>query len=391
MSVRDLDVKGRRVLVRVDFNVPVREGKVDDDTRIRAALPTIRHLADAGGRVILMSHLGRPKGERKPEMSLAPARLRLAELLGRPVGMAPDCVGDEVRRMADALADGEVLLLENLRFHKEEEKNDPAFAEALASIGEVYVNDAFGTAHRAHASTEGVTRHLRPAAAGLLLLKEIESFGRVLESPERPFVAILGGAKVSDKIAVIRNLLGRVDSLLVGGAMAYTFLKAEGVPVGASKTEDDKLDLARSLVEEAKEKGVKLMLPEDHVAAADFEADAETKVVPRDDIPEGWLGLDVGPRTVEAFSAEIARAKTVVWNGPMGVFEMEPFAGGTFAVAKAVADSDCVSVIGGGDSVSAVNRSGLAEKMTHISTGGGASLELLEGRTLPGIAALTEQ
>jgi len=390
MSVKDLKAKGKKALVRVDFNVPLEGKTVTDDTRIRAALPTIKCLVKKGARVILMSHLGRPKDEPDPKYSLAPVAAKLGELLGRPVAMAPDCVGPEVAKMAAAMRDGDVMLLENTRFHKGEGKNDPAFAKDLASIAEVYVNDAFGSAHRAHASTEGVTRHLRPSVAGLLLLKEIEAFDRILENPERPFVAILGGAKVSDKIGVIENLLGKVDALLIGGAMAFTFLKAEGVPVGASKTEDDKLDLARTLVSKAEAAKVGLMLPGDHVAASKFAADAETRVVARDGIPDGWMGLDIGPKTVEAFGAEIARAKTVVWNGPMGVFEMEPFATGTFAVAKAVAESDCVSVVGGGDSVAAVNQSGVAEKIYHISTGGGASLELLEGIVLPGIAALTD-
>jgi phosphoglycerate kinase len=392
MSVADLkDLKGKRVLVRVDFNVPLsKDGKtVEDDTRITAALPTIKHLTEAGARVILSSHLGRPKEGPEPKFSLAAPAEHLGSLLGKPVKMAPDCIGDEVKKMAEELADGEVLMLENVRFHKEEKKNDPEFAAKLAAVGELYVNDAFGSAHRAHASTEGVTKVLSPAAAGFLLQKEIDSFGKVLGDPEKPFVAILGGAKVSDKIEVIKNLLSKVDSLLIGGAMAYTFIKAQGGAVGTSKTEDDKLDLARELIAEAKAKNVALLLPTDHVVADDFKADAKTQVV--EQIPDGWMGLDIGPKSIVAYADAIKGAKTVVWNGPMGVFEMEPFAKGTMAVAEAIAASDCTSVVGGGDSVAAVNQSGKADKFTHISTGGGASLELLEGKTLPGIAALTDK
>jgi 3-phosphoglycerate kinase len=391
-TVRDLEAKGRRVFVRVDFNVPLEGRKVTDDTRIRAALPTIELLVRRGAKVILASHLGRPKGEPsdKDKFSLAPAAARLGELMKKKVAMAPDCVGPEVNRMVGAMKPGDVLVLENTRFHKEEEKNDPAFAKELASVADAYVDDAFGSAHRAHASTEGVTHHLRPKVAGLLMQKELDSCDRVLVDPERPFVAILGGAKVSDKIGVVNNLLEKVDALLVGGAMAYTFLKARGVPVGASKTEEDKLDLAKDLLAKAEAKGVKLMLPTDHVVADRFAEDAESKVVGRDEIPDGWMALDIGPGTVKAFAGEIAGAKTVVWNGPMGVFEMKPFAGGTFAVANAIAGAGCVSVVGGGDSVAAVNQSGLTERFTHVSTGGGASLELLEGLTLPGVAALDE-
>jgi len=392
LTVKDLDVKGKRVLVRVDFNVPLDEKlSITDETRIVAALPTIRYLAGAGGRVILMSHLGRPKGTGKePGMSLAPVAERLGELLGGPVKFAPDCIGEEVRKMVGGLRDGEVMLLENLRFHKEEEKNDPAFAKELSGLGELYVNDAFGTAHRAHASTEGVTKHIGKCAAGFLMQKELEYFGRALQSPERPFVAILGGAKVSDKIEVINNLMAKVDALLVGGAMSYTFLKAEGVPVGKSLVEDDKLPLAREIAAKAKKARIEFLLPEDHVIAAEFKEDAASRTVGRDGIKEGWIAVDIGPKTIKTYTARIAKAKTVVWNGPMGVFEMKPFAAGTMAIAKALAASKGVSIVGGGDSVSAVNKSGVADKITHISTGGGASLEFLEGKTLPGVAALTE-
>jgi phosphoglycerate kinase len=391
MSVKDLqDLKGKRVFVRVDFNVPIKDGKVDDDTRIRAAVPTIRLLTGKGARVVLASHLGRPK-KQEPQFSLAPVAAHLGKLLGAPVKTVKDCVGPEAEAAAKGLKDGEVLLLENVRYHKEEEANDPAFAKKLAALAEVYVNDAFGTAHRAHASTEGVARLLKPAVAGLLLEKEIAYFSKALSAPDRPFVAVLGGAKVSDKIGVIENLLGKVDALLVGGAMAYTFLKAQGVPVGASKVEEDKLELARGLVAKARERKVKLLLPTDHVAADRFAEDATAKLVPLDGIPAGWMGLDIGPATIKAYAAEIAKAGTVVWNGPMGVFEMEKFSRGTMELAAALAESKATSIVGGGDSVSAVEKSGLAGRIDHISTGGGASLELLEGQVLPGIAALTDR
>ena len=396
LSVRDLDLRGpdgrggKRVLVRVDFNVPLGEGKVTDDTRIRATLPTIRLLREAGARVILMSHLGRPK-KPDPTQSLAPAAERLADLLGVPVTFAPDCVGPDVERMAAALAPGGVLVLENLRFHPEEEANDPAFAAALARLGEVYVNDAFGSAHRAHASTAGVTAHLKPAAAGLLLAREIEVLGRALESPARPFVAILGGAKISGKIDVITHLLPRVDRMLIGGAMMFTFLKAQGLAIGRSLVEDDKLDLARDIMKQA---GPKLILPTDTRVAADADGTGGAgHIVPVTAIPDGVLGVDIGPATMARFGAGLADARTILWNGPMGIFEVKPFADGTRAVAEFLAQATgrgATTIVGGGDSVAAVESAGLAEQISHISTGGGASLEFLEGKVLPGVAALTD-
>ncbi|MCR4407386.1 MAG: phosphoglycerate kinase [Anaerolineae bacterium] len=385
-TVRDIDVRGKRVLVRVDFNVPLAEGKVTDDTRIRAALPTIRYLIDQGARVILMSHLGRPKGQVKEDLRMAPVAARLSELLGQPVLTAQDCIGPQVQAMVQELKPGQVLLLENTRFHEEETKNDPEFARQLALLGDVFVNDAFGAVHRAHASTEGIAHYL-PAVAGFLLEKEITFLGKALESPERPFAAILGGAKISDKIGVIENLLGKVDVLLIGGGMANTFFKAQGYDVGESLVEDESLDTARDMLARA---GGKLVLPVDAVVADAFSADAQSKVVEVDAVPAGWRILDIGPKTVDLFKEKLAGAKTVVWNGPMGVFEFPKFAVGTVEIAKAVAALEAMTIIGGGDSVAAVEQAGLADKMSHISTGGGASLEFLEGKTLPGIAALAD-
>jgi phosphoglycerate kinase len=386
-TVSDVNVKGLRVLMRVDFNVPLQDGEITDDTRIRAALPTIRFLLDAGASLVLMSHLGRPKGEVKPELSLKPVAARLGELLGKDVKMAPDCVGADVEAMAAALQPGEVLVLENTRFHKGDEKNDPAMAEQLAKLGDLFVNDAFGAAHRAHASTEGVTKHL-PAVAGLLMEKEIEFLGNATENPKHPYVAIIGGAKISDKIGVIRNLLAKVDALLIGGGMANTFLAAQGYEMGDSLVEPESIEVAKELMAEG---GDKLVLPVDGVVADAFSADANQKVVAIDGIAPGWRMLDIGPESVKLFQGKLEGAKTVVWNGPMGVFEMAPFAKGTTAIAKMLAKSDAVTIIGGGDSVAAIQQAGLSDKMSHISTGGGASLEMLEGKTLPGLAALDDK
>ncbi len=386
MTVRDVDVRGRRVLVRVDFNVPIADGKVTDDTRIRATLPTLQYLLDQGAALIVMSHLGRPK-KPDPAFSLRPVAERLSELLGRPVQMAPDCVGPEVEAMAAALQPGQVLLLENLRFHPEEEKNDPEFASRLARLGDLCVNDAFGAAHRAHASVEAIARFI-PVVAGFLMEKEIRYLSQALTNPGRPFVAILGGAKISDKIGVIESLLARADRVLIGGGMANTFLKAMGYRVGDSLVEDEALETARRLLQEG---GERLMLPVDVVIADAFAPDAQARVVPVDQVPDGWRILDIGPQTVSRYAEEIRRAVFIVWNGPMGVFEFPRFAEGTFAIARAVAESGAVSIVGGGDSVAAVHAAGVADRITHISTGGGASLEFLEGRTLPGIAALADR
>ncbi len=389
-TVKDMEVKGKKVLVRCDFNVPMEGGAIADDTRIQESLPTIQYLLEQGAKVILMSHLGRPKGGPDPKYTLAPVAKRLSELLGKEVLFASDTVGDDAKAKAAALQEGQVLLLENVRFAPEEEKNDPAFAKQLAALGEVFINDAFGTAHRAHASTAGIAEYL-PAASGFLIEKEIDVIGKALDNPARPFAAILGGSKVSDKIGVIENLLSKVDLLLIGGGMAFTFLKAMGGEIGNSLCEEDKLPLAKEMMEKAKQNAVILLLPTDAVAAESFKEDAPHKVVEADKIPTGWMGLDIGPKTREQFAQALRDAGTIVWNGPMGVFEWDAFAEGTKAVAKAVADSSAVTIIGGGDSAAAVEKFGLADKMTHISTGGGASLEFLEGKTLPGIAALQDK
>ena len=386
-TIEDIDVQGKKVLVRVDFNVPLNEnGEITDETRIQAALPTIQYLLDNGAKVILMSHLGRPKGEVKPEFSLAPVAKRLGELLDTKVIFAKDCVGKAV----DSMEAGQVVLLENLRFHKEETANDAEFAKQLASLGDIFVLDAFGTAHRAHASTAGVADYL-PAVAGFLIGKELSVMGKALEDPARPFIAILGGAKVSDKIGVIENLLKKVDCLIIGGGMANTFVKAQGYEMGKSLVDDERLDLARDLMDQAKKKGIKIMLPSDFVVAKEFKADAETQIVAAENIPADAMALDIGPSTRIIFANEIKRAKTVIWNGPMGVAEMSAFAGGTKAIAEALADSSAITIIGGGDSAAAVKKLGFADKMSHISTGGGASLEFLEGKELPGVAALNDK
>ncbi|MCK4536225.1 MAG: phosphoglycerate kinase [Desulfuromonadales bacterium] len=392
LSIRDIDFKGKRVFCRVDFNVPFDDtGQITDDTRVKATLPTIRHIINNGGKLILASHLGRPKNGPDPKFSLNSVAPCLAQLLGKPVRMAPDCIGPDVTRMVGRLKEGEILLLENVRFHAGETKNDPKFAKALAENADIYVNNAFGTAHRAHASTEGITHFLQPAVAGFLLEKEVKYLGQALAYPDHPFVAVIGGAKVSDKIAVIENLLTKVDTLVIGGGMAYTFLKAKGRPVGRSLVEPDRIELAKKLLKQADDLGVALLLPQDHVVAAEFKADAEHKVCSDANFPAEWMALDIGPATIATYTGVLRNARMVVWNGPMGVFEFDAFARGTMVMAETLAKSPARSIIGGGDSVAAVKKAGVESKMTHISTGGGASLEFLEGKILPGVAALTDK
>ena len=389
-TVEDFDVAGKRVLVRCDFNVPLSEGKITSDKRIVASLPTIQYLIKNNAKVILCSHLGRPKGEFKPEFSLAPVAVRLSELLGQEVKMAKDVVGESAQSLAADLKDGEVMLIENVRFHKEETKNDPEFSKKLASLAELYVNDAFGSAHRAHSSTTGVADYL-PAACGYLIQKEIEFMGTALANPKRPLVAILGGAKVSDKIGVITNLLEKCDTIIIGGGMAYTFMKALGFEIGTSLLEADRIEDAKAMMETAKEKGVKFLIPVDNKVGREYKPDTEAMIINSDNIPDNYMGLDIGPKTQELFADAIKGSGTVIWNGPMGVSEWENFAAGTIAVATAVAESGAISIIGGGDSAAAVQKLGFADKMSHISTGGGASLEFLEGKELPGIAALNDK
>ncbi|PAD22838.1 phosphoglycerate kinase [Terribacillus saccharophilus] len=389
-SIRDIDVAGKKVFCRVDFNVPMENGTVTDDTRIKAALPTIKHLVEQGAKVILASHLGRPKGEVKEDLRLDPVAQRLSDLLDKEVVKVDQVQGEEVNQAVESLADGDVLLIENVRFEAGEEKNDPELAKAFASIADVYVNDAFGAAHRAHASTEGVAKHL-PAVAGLLLERELEVLGKALSNPERPFTAIIGGAKVKDKIGVIDNLLDKVDNLIIGGGLAYTFIKARGYEIGKSLLEEDKIDLAKEFMQKAKDKGVNMVMPEDVVVADDFSEDANKREVSIEEIPADWEALDIGPKTRETYKQIVKDSKLIIWNGPMGVFELNAFAEGTKAVGEALAEGKGFSIIGGGDSAAAVEKFGLADKMDHISTGGGASLEFMEGKELPGVAALNDK
>jgi len=395
LTIQDLDLRGKRVFIRVDFNVPLKDGVVTDDTRIRETLPTLKLAIQKGGRLVLASHLGRPKGGPEPKYSLKPAAKKLEELLGKPVAFAGDCVGTEAEAKSKALKDGEVLVLENVRFHPEEEKNDEAFSKQLAALCDgVFICDAFGSAHRAHASVVGITKFVKQAAAGLLMEKEIAYIGKAVSNPTRPFTAILGGAKVSDKIEVVENLMKIADAMLIGGGMAYTFLKAQGLPIGKSLVEEDKIELAKKILADAKQKNFKFLLPSDHVIAPECKPDAPAKIVDVSATPADQMGLDIGPKTIAAYKAEIAKSKTIVWNGPMGVFEMPAFAKGTLEIAKAVAaatTAGATSIIGGGDSVAAVHQSGVAKQISHISTGGGASLEYLGGRKLPGVEALTDK
>ncbi len=394
LSIDQVELKGKRVLVRVDFNVPLDENlNITDDTRITESLPTINKIISEGGKAILMSHLGRPKGGPNPKYSLKPTAKRLSELIGKEVKLAPDCIGEETRSMVNAMKDGDVLILENVRFHPEEEKNDPEFAKQLAELGDVYINDAFGSAHRAHASTEGITKFIKIAAAGYLMQKELQYLGEAVSNPKRPYVAILGGAKISGKIDVINNLLNKVDTLIVGGGMAFTFFKAQGLEIGTSLLEAEKVELAKNVLDNAKKAGINFLLPVDVVVASEFKDDSPSEVVKVNSIPANKMGLDIGPESIKLFSDKLMNAKTIVWNGPMGVFEMDNFAKGTFAIAKVLADATtkgAVTVIGGGDSAAAISKAGLKDKVSHVSTGGGASLEFLEGKGLPGVVALND-
>jgi len=394
LSLKDLDLKGKTVVMRVDFNVPLKDGVIGDDNRIRQALPSINHVIEAGAKLVLLSHLGRPKGEPKPEFSLKPVAKHLESLVSCKVWFGEDCIGEKAEKAVKEASEGEIVLLENVRFHPQETKNDPDFSKALAAHGDVFVNDAFGSSHRAHSSVAGITEHLQPAAAGFLLRKEIDYLQESVENPKRPFVAVLGGAKVSDKIGVIENLITKVDTIIIGGGMTYTFFKAMDLPIGNSLLEEDKVELAATLMEKAKANNVEIMLPVDSVVGKEFKEDTESKVVPQDGIEEGWIAMDIGPKSAELFGDEIMDAKTVIWNGPMGVFEMDAFAKGTFAVAGAMStatQNGAITIIGGGDSASAIKKAGLEDKVSHVSTGGGASLEYLEGKELPGITSLTDK
>lgn len=391
LGIEDLDLKGKRVLVRVDFNVPLEGTKITDDTRIRGAIPTIEYVINNGGKAILMSHLGRPDGAVVPKYSLKPVAERLKELLVKDVIFAPDCIGNEVKAIISKMKEGDIVLLENLRFHAEEEKNDPEFAKQLAELGDLYVNDAFGAAHRAHASTAGITKYISKSAAGFLMQKEIKYIKETIDNPERPFIAIIAGAKVSDKIGIIEHLMKKADAIIIAGAMAYTFLKAMGRKMGKSLVENDKLDLAKEILKKSLDERIPLYLPIDHVVADDFSNDANIKIVMRGIIPDGWEGMDIGPATLELFKGVLSDAKTIVWNGPVGVFEFDNFAKGSIGIAKILAESNATTIVGGGDCVAALQKSGYADKITHVSTGGGAALELMEGKDLPGISALTDK